>query len=83
MSQTSAPAPTPSRGLEGVTALDTELSYINGQEGTLIYRGYGIQDLATNASFEEVAYLLWKGTLPTQAQLKLRLLLLVRYHIHF
>ena len=53
MSQTSAPAPTPSRGLEGVTALDTELSYINGQEGTLIYRGYGIQDLATNASFEE------------------------------
>lgn len=69
MSQTSAPAPTPSRGLEGVTALDTELSYINGQEGTLIYRGYGIQDLATNASFEEVAYLLWKGTLPTQAQL--------------
>ena len=69
MSQTDAPAPTKSRGLEGVTALDTELSFIDGQSGTLIYRGYGIQDLAENTSFEETAYLLWKGELPTQAQL--------------
>ena len=67
MSQT--PAPTKSRGLEGVTALDTELSFIDGQAGTLLYRGYGIQDLAENTSFEEVAYLLWKGELPTQAEL--------------
>ncbi len=52
-----------------MTALDTQLSFIDGQSGTLIYRGYGIQDLAQNASFEEVAYLLWKGELPTQAQL--------------
>lgn len=69
MSQTDAPAPIKSRGLEGVTALDTELSFIDGQSGTLIYRGYGIQDLAENTSFEETAYLLWKGELPTQAQL--------------
>ncbi len=73
MSQTStAPtngAPTTSRGLEGVTALDTELSFIDGQKGELIYRGYDIRDLAKNASFEETAYLLWKGDLPTQAQL--------------
>ncbi len=64
MSETPAPAPTKSRGLEGVTALDTELSFIDGQKGELIYRGYGIQDLAQNASFEEVAYLLWKGDAP-------------------
>ncbi|PAP78108.1 citrate synthase [Rubrivirga marina] len=69
MSQTDAPAPTQSRGLEGVTALDTELSFIDGQKGELLYRGYGIQDLAENTSFEETAYLLWKGSLPTQAQL--------------
>ena len=57
------------RGLEGVVALDTELSFIDGQEGVLIYRGYDIHDLAEHASFEEVAYLLWKGSLPTQSQL--------------
>jgi citrate synthase len=62
-------APVKARGLEGVVALDTELSYINGQEGELLYRGYDIKDLAQNASFEEVAYLLWHGDLPTQSQL--------------
>jgi citrate synthase len=62
-------APVKARGLEGVVALDTELSYINGQEGELLYRGYDIKDLAQNASFEEVAYLLWHGELPTQSQL--------------
>ena len=67
MSQT--PAPTKSRGLEGVTALDTELSFIDGQKGELLYRGYAIEDLARDASFEETCYLLWKGELPTQAQL--------------
>ena len=64
-----AAAPVKSRGLEGVTALDTELSYINGQTGELLYRGYDIKDLAQNASFEEVAYLLWNGALPNQQQL--------------
>ena len=62
-------APVKARGLEGVVALDTELSYINGQEGELLYRGYDIKDLAKNASFEEVAYLLWNGALPTESQL--------------
>ncbi|MEM1117399.1 MAG: citrate synthase [Bacteroidota bacterium] len=70
---TTAPAPAApankTRGLEGVTALDTELSFIDGQAGELIYRGYDIRDLAKNADFEEVAYLLWKGEMPTQAQL--------------
>jgi citrate synthase len=62
-------APTFSRGLEGVTALDTEISFIDGQKGELLYRGYEIDDLARNTTFEEVAYLLWHGDLPTQAQL--------------
>ena len=61
--------PVKARGLEGVVALDTQLSYINGQEGELLYRGYDIKDLAKNASFEEVAYLLWNGALPNQQQL--------------
>jgi citrate synthase len=57
------------RGLEGVVALDSELSFIDGQKGELIYRGYDIHDLARNTSFEEVGYLLWNGRLPNQREL--------------
>lgn len=57
------------RGLEGVVALDSELCFIDGRKGELVYRGYDIADLAANATFEEVAYLLWNGDLPTQPQL--------------
>ncbi len=64
-----APAPARTRGLAGVIALDTSICYIDGQAGELLYRGYEIDDLARNASFEEVAYLLWHGDLPTQEQL--------------
>ena len=62
-------APVKARGLEGVIALESELSSINGQEGRLIYRGYDINDLAEGASFEEVVYLLSNGELPTRDQL--------------
>ncbi len=62
-------APKLVKGLEGVLALETELSFIDGQEGVLLYRGYEISDLAKNASFEEVAYLLWNGEMPKQSQL--------------
>ncbi len=65
-----------SKGLEGVVALDSELSFIDGQAGVLIYRGYDIFDLAANTSFLEVAHLLWKGHLPDreeQAELESRL----------
>jgi len=56
-------------GLAGVTAGKTALCTV-GQEGTgLTYRGYDIYDLAENACFEEVAYLLLHGSLPTQAEL--------------
>jgi len=56
-------------GLAGVTAGKTALCTV-GQEGTgLTYCGYDIYDLAENACFEEVAYLLLHGSLPTQAEL--------------
>ena len=64
-----APQPIKARGLEGVVALDSELSFIDGKQGELAYRGYDIADLAQHTSFEEVAYLLWNGSLPTQHQL--------------
>ena len=56
-------------GLAGVSAGSTALCTV-GQEGTgLTYRGYDIYDLADNASFEEVAYLLLYGKLPNRAEL--------------
>jgi len=57
-------------GLEGVVVGSTAISLVAGDEGRLTYRGYDIVDLAANASFEEVAYLLWNGRLPNRAELK-------------
>jgi len=62
-------APVKARGLEGVIALESELSSIDGQKGELIYRGYTIEDLAARATFEEVVYLLWNGELPDAGEL--------------
>lgn len=57
-------------GLAGVVAGETGISSV-GKEGMgLNYRGYSIYELAEHASFEEVAYLLIRGKLPTQQQLK-------------
>jgi citrate synthase len=58
-----------SKGLEGVVVAQTRLSRIDGQAGELIYGGYDIDDLARNATFEEVCYLLWNGALPNREQL--------------
>ncbi|CAN5755322.1 citrate synthase [soil metagenome] len=58
-----------SKGLEGVIAAETTISAVGGEEGTLIYRGYSIEDLAENTTFEEVCHLLWYGDLPTADQL--------------
>ena len=66
---TSDDAPVKARGLEGVVALESSLSSIDGQKGELIYRGYDIHDLAEGASFEEVVYLLANGSLPTEDEL--------------
>lgn len=57
-------------GLEGVVAAETRLSRVDGLGGRLIIGGYPVEDLAPNASFEEVAYLLWNGRLPTAAELE-------------
>src|SRR6266481_593397 len=57
------------RGLEGVVAAETELCDLDGTNGRLAYRGYDIADLAGQATFEEVAYLLWMGELPTRVEL--------------
>ena len=58
------------RGLEGVLVAESELSFIDGDAGELVYRGYAIEDLARDASYEEVVYLLWHGELPTREQLE-------------
>jgi len=57
------------KGLEGVLVAESELSYIDGDAGELVYRGYTIDDLARDASFEEVLYLLWHGHLPDRSEL--------------
>ncbi|MBT8091268.1 MAG: 2-methylcitrate synthase [Gammaproteobacteria bacterium] len=56
-------------GLAGVTAGETHICTVGKEGAGLTYRGYDIYDLADNASFEEVAYLLLHGKLPTQAEL--------------
>jgi citrate synthase len=59
-----------SPGLEGVVAAETAVSEVDGANGRLIYRGgYLIEDIAPVATFEEVAYLLWHGELPTEEEL--------------
>src|SRR4029077_5199435 len=60
---------TPTAGLEGVIAGESEICYIDGYAGLLSYRVYNIHTLADNASFEEVIFLLWNGWLPKQAEL--------------
>ncbi len=57
------------RGLEGVVAAETQLCDLDGANGRLAYRGYDIADLARQATFEEVVYLLLHGDLPKPAQL--------------
>lgn len=59
---------TVTRGLEGVVATTTSISSII--DDTLTYVGYNIDDLAENATFEEVIYLLWHKKLPTLSELK-------------
>src|SRR5262245_17284996 len=58
------------RGLDEVVAAQTALSHVYGTEGRLIYRGYAIQDLASQVSFEEICHLLWFGELPNADQLE-------------
>ncbi len=56
-------------GLEDIVAADSRICDLDGKLGKLTYVGVDIHDLATHSSFEETAYLLWYGVLPTQPQL--------------
>lgn len=58
------------KGLEGVVAAETRLSMVDGERGELIIAGYPVGELAPNVTFEETVWLLWKGDLPEDAQLK-------------
>jgi citrate synthase len=57
-------------GLQDIVVAESSICYIDGKRGQLVYRGYDIDDLAGNSTFEEVAYLLWNGELPTQSELE-------------
>ncbi|GAA1541893.1 citrate synthase [Microbacterium ginsengiterrae] len=57
------------KGLAGVVADETAISKVNPETNSLLYRGYPVQELAATQPFEAVAYLLWHGELPTDAQL--------------
>lgn len=56
-------------GLEDVVAVSSDICFIDGDEGRLVYRGYDIHDLVNGGcTFEEVVYLLWNGELPDKRQ---------------
>ena len=58
------------KGLEGAVIDTSSVSKVNPDTNSLIYRGYPVQELAETCRFEEVAYLLYKGELPNEQQLK-------------
>ena len=58
------------KGLEGIIAAETNMSWIDGTNGVLEYVGINIDELARNSTFEETVYLLWNKKLPTRAQLE-------------
>ncbi len=64
-----ASSPTFKAGLQDVIATSSDICFIDGDQGVLSYHGFDIHDLAEQASFEEVCFLLWHGRLPTRAEL--------------
>jgi citrate synthase len=67
---TAAQSKLTSKGLEGIVAAQSSICFIDGEKGILSYRGYDINELAPNATFEETVFLLWEGRLPTAPELK-------------
>lgn len=67
---TTASAPQVAKGLAGIVADTSKVSKIFDETNTLTYFGYPVQELAEHCKFEEVAYLLWNGELPSASQLK-------------
>ena len=73
-------------GLEGVAATKSAISFIDGEKGLLSYRGYPLETLAENSSFEETTLLLLDGELPSASELEgfirqLRCNYRIKYHI--
>ncbi|MEU5761525.1 bifunctional 2-methylcitrate synthase/citrate synthase [Nocardia sp. NPDC047648] len=68
MTDTAIPAI--NKGLAGVIVDTTAISKVVPETNSLTYRGYAVQDLAAHCGFEQVAYLLWHGELPTHAELE-------------
>ena len=56
--------------MAGLVVADSSISFVDGANGILEYRGYDIRVLAEHSTFEEVAYLLWNGHLPTAHELE-------------
>jgi citrate synthase len=57
-------------GLEDVVVSTSEICFIDGKKGRLVYRGYDVDDLAVQSSFEETTFLLWQGRLPSRKELQ-------------
>src|SRR4051794_30166543 len=55
-------------GLDQVVAATTRLSHVDGERGELLIAGYPVEELAPHATFEQVAWLLWHGELPSARQ---------------
>jgi len=61
-------------GLEDVIVSTSEICFIDGHKGRLLYRGYDVDDLVAQSTFEEVVYLLWHGHLPSRKELDVQAL---------
>src|SRR5690242_5557524 len=55
-------------GFNSTAACESKITYIDGEKGVLLYRGYPIDELAQKSNFLEICYLLLKGELPTKSQ---------------
>jgi len=55
-------------GLQDVVTAESDICFIDGEKGRLLYRGYDVLELAEQSTFEEVAYLLWYGRLPGRVE---------------
>ena len=64
------PVQTYGRGLAGLVAGDTAISRIDGERGRLLFRGYRVEELCAECSFEEVSFLILQGELPSPAELE-------------
>jgi citrate synthase len=71
MKETTVTAQPQPAGLEGVVVAESEISFVDGAAGRLVYRGYSIEELASGSTFEETSKLLLDGELPTRAELQM------------